>query len=260
MKNKKKTPYFKKGVFYRGDKQVKTIEDLIQHCQTALKNNVKYVYGAKMQVLSLQQIKNLKEQYGSMVWQSDLLKAGCLCCDCSGLISSCTGIERSSTNYKQTALEVISLTELKRHWDKYIGYGLWMQGHIGIVSETEGYYYAMDGSSRNMVKYVMSMQNWTCAIKLKDINYTGGYIDMDKVKELQQQIDGIFKEIQGIKQALQDNKPKVYNTLDDIPDWGKPTINKLIAKGILNGTDKGLNISYDTLRVLVITDRVGLYN
>lgn len=227
---------------------MKTVNDLIQHCQTALKEKWQYVYGAKKQKLSLQQIKQLQKQYGSMVWQSDLLKAGQICCDCSGLISSCTGIERSSTNYKQTALETISLNELKNNWEKYIGYGLWMQGHIGVVSETKGYYYAMDGSSRNMVKYLMSMQNWTCAIKLKDINYSGGYVDMDKYQELKQEIDSIFKEISNIK-------PKIYNTIEDVPEWAKEAVTYYLNNNLLQGTDKGLNISYDLLRLLVILYR-----
>ena len=46
-----------------------------------------------------------------------------------------------------------------------------MQGHIGVVSNTKGYYYAMDGSARNMVHYPMSKQKWTHCIKLCDINY-----------------------------------------------------------------------------------------
>ena len=47
-----------------------------------------------------------------------------------------------------------------------------MQGHIGVVSDTKGYYYAMDGSARNMVHYPMSKQKWTYCIKLCDINYS----------------------------------------------------------------------------------------
>ena len=52
----------------------------------------------------------------------------------------------------------------------------------------------------------------------------------------------------------------MYNTIKDIPDWGKPTIEKLINKGFLNGDTEGkLNLSMDMLRVLVINDRAGLY-
>lgn len=151
----------------------KTVQGLLEHCKTALKNNVQYVYGAKMQVLTLAQIKTLQNIYGtSYVWTSDLQKAGKLCCDCSGLISSYTGITRSSSSYKSTALECVNITTVKSNWSKYIGWAFWLNGHIGVVSDTEGYYYAMDGSARNMVHYPITKQNWTYAIKLCDIDYT----------------------------------------------------------------------------------------
>ena len=52
----------------------------------------------------------------------------------------------------------------------------------------------------------------------------------------------------------------MYNTINDVPEWGKPTIEKLIKKGFLNGDAEGkLNLSMDMLRVLVINDRAGLY-
>jgi putative N-acetylmuramoyl-L-alanine amidase len=53
---------------------------------------------------------------------------------------------------------------------------------------------------------------------------------------------------------------KVYYKLDEVPDWGKSTVKKLIDKGILKGTDKGLELTSDLLRQLVINDRAGLYN
>ena len=52
----------------------------------------------------------------------------------------------------------------------------------------------------------------------------------------------------------------VYNNLDEVPDWGKPTVKKLLYKGILKGTDEGLNLSQTMLRLFVVNDRAGLYN
>ena len=151
----------------------KTVTGLLLHCKQAVKNNVKYVYGAKMQVLTKAQIKALQNTYGKKcVWDSDLNKAGQLCCDCSGLISSYTSVVRGSTNYKDTALSSVRISELNKNWSKYIGWGLWMQGHIGVVSDTKGYYYAMDGSARNMVHYPMAKQGWTKCIKLCDVDYS----------------------------------------------------------------------------------------
>ncbi len=55
-------------------------------------------------------------------------------------------------------------------------------------------------------------------------------------------------------------RDKVYNKINEIPDWGKATVQKLYDKGILKGTDKGLEISETLLRVLVINDRANLYS
>ena len=152
---------------------MKTKYELLEHCRKALKNNVQYVYGAKMEVLSAAQIKNLQSAYGkSFVWDSDLKKAGKLCCDCSGLISSCTGVVRNSSMYKATAKKCVAVADVKKNWGDYVGWAFWMNGHIGVVSDTEGYYFAMDGSARNMVHFPLSRQSWTHALMLCDVDYS----------------------------------------------------------------------------------------
>ncbi|MDR0889124.1 MAG: peptidoglycan recognition protein family protein [Oscillospiraceae bacterium] len=49
-----------------------------------------------------------------------------------------------------------------------------------------------------------------------------------------------------------------YKTLEDVPEWGKETVKKLVDSGALQGTGDGLNISNDLLRTLVILDRCGV--
>ena len=50
-----------------------------------------------------------------------------------------------------------------------------------------------------------------------------------------------------------------FNTLAEMPDWAKPTVQKLMDKGYLAGTGDGLNWSDDMLRLLVIEDRAGVF-
>lgn len=58
----------------------------------------------------------------------------------------------------------------------------------------------------------------------------------------------------------EEEMPK-YNTLEEVPEWGKATIEKLMNLGVLKGNENGeLNLSYDFLRTLVIHDRLGLYD
>jgi hypothetical protein len=169
----------------------RTINGLLEHCRVALKNNVQYIYGAKMKVMTYAEIKALQNTYGkSYVWDSDLNKAGKLCCDCSGLISSYTGISRSSSTYASTATESATIAQLKADWSKYVGWGIWLKGHIGVVSDTEGYYYAMDGSARNMVHLPISKNSWVKVIKLKDIDYDYKEENKEMVETISLKING----------------------------------------------------------------------
>ncbi|HBC93952.1 MAG TPA: hypothetical protein DCZ10_13925 [Pelotomaculum sp.] len=50
-----------------------------------------------------------------------------------------------------------------------------------------------------------------------------------------------------------------YKTLNDVPDWGKPVVQKLINRGSLAGDGKGnINLPESTLKTLVILDREGV--
>lgn len=53
----------------------------------------------------------------------------------------------------------------------------------------------------------------------------------------------------------------VYNYIDDnMPDWAKPTVQKLVDKGAIQGNAKGeLGLTDIMLRLLVINDRTGCY-
>lgn len=64
------------------------------------------------------------------------------------------------------------------------------------------------------------------------------------------------------KTMSEENKnTNIYKTLNDVPTWGKPTVEKLVNKKAIQGDENGdLNISNDLLRMLVIHDRLGLYD
>lgn len=66
-------------------------------------------------------------------------------------------------------------------------------------------------------------------------------------------------EAEKIKKSEEDDKI-MYVKYADIPDYAKPTIKKLMDKGLLVGNDKGeLNLTESMVRLLVINDRAGLY-
>ena len=54
---------------------------------------------------------------------------------------------------------------------------------------------------------------------------------------------------------------KRYHKVEEIPEWGRETIDKMVNLEILQGDENGdLNISRDMLVIFVTNDRAGLYN
>jgi len=68
------------------------------------------------------------------------------------------------------------------------------------------------------------------------------------------------------KQRLMENdgkkeKEMIYNTIEEVPKWAKPTIEKLVKKKALVGNEKGeLMLTYTMLRIYVSHDSLGLYD
>ena len=149
---------------------MKTVDDLITHCENVIKCDWQYVYGAKGQKLSRNQIKNLQNKWGiNNVPNSDLEKEGRICCDCSGLISSLVGGQntKNASWFRNNAIESKPISERN---SSMRGWAVYKPGHIGVYDGNDGYY-AMDGSKRNMVHNNLSQNSFEEIIKLSDIKY-----------------------------------------------------------------------------------------
>ena len=56
-------------------------------------------------------------------------------------------------------------------------------------------------------------------------------------------------------------KPVLYATVDEVPEYARPTIANLVDRGLLLGVDVGnLGLSEDLVRMLTINARAGLYD
>ena len=73
-------------------------------------------------------------------------------------------------------------------------------------------------------------------------------LTVTQYEELKSEIDGL--------------KPMIYDYMDDnMPAWAKPTIQKLMDKGIIVGDEYGrLSLTMDMIRIFVANDRAGLYD
>ena len=121
----------------------------------------------------------------------------------------------------------------------------------------------------------------------KYMNESEDDIDMKTAEVLKGYIDGIQKQVDNLIKSVNDFKRAVATTTEannrafsaaiadlrqlvmpkygyidkNMPDWMKPTIQKLVDKGILKGDEKSnLQLTEDMARTLVILDRTGVFD
>lgn len=130
--------------------------------------------------------------------------------------------------------------------DSIIGVTKILLDRFKLKAKTGVVYHAWwTASGTALGTYVQGKSAKTCP----GTNFFGGNTKEAYLKNLMPLIENYGKEVK-----------KMYKTINDIPDWGKATITKLVEKGFLNGdSDGNLNLSMDMLRILVINDRAGLY-
>lgn len=240
--------------------KLKTNIELVKYARSKI--GVPYVYGMKMQVMTKSMYDTLKSMYGSMVWNSDVNKVGKVCCDCSGLISSFTGIVRNSANYYSTAIKREPISTIDK---APIGALVWMQGHIGVYSgkkaDGKHYYIAEDGSAYGCREVTLNNNKWTHWLICPDIKYIDeGELSMTQYEELNNKLNELNSKLDLAIYTAAKVTYK-YNKIDEVPEWGKPTIQKLLDKktDVPVFADKNnLDLNYNDLRVWVQLDRLGL--
>ena len=83
-----------------------------------------------------------------------------------------------------------------------------------------------------------------------------GELTMTQYEELKKLLQGIGKRIDQLENKM------VYNYIDkNMPEYAKPTIQKMVDKKLLLGNDKGeLGLTDEMLRTYVILDRAGVFD
>lgn len=71
----------------------------------------------------------------------------------------------------------------------------------------------------------------------------------------------IMEELRKKIEELESKLPETYMYTQDVPEWGRATIQKLMDKGIYKGAaPDNLRLTEDMLRIFVVHDRMGLYD
>ena len=125
--------------------------------------------------------------------------------------------------------------------------------------DNSGQYYINEQTQNTaiaVVKMLMEKYNIPLENVLRHYDITGKICPEPFVRNQVQWLD--FKKMLSEKK---EGKEMVYNYIDEnMPDWAKPTVRKLISKGALKGDEKGqLMLTGTMLRLFVIHDRMGVY-
>lgn len=110
-------------------------------------------------------------------------------------------------------------------------------------------------ASRKNCPASMNKGDWHKWNEFKDLLKESEELTMSQYDELKKMISDLSNKVDRLE------NPMIYNYIDkNMPEYARPTIQKLVDKGILRGNENGLGLTDDLLRVLVINDRAGLYD
>ena len=136
-----------------------------------------------------------------------------------------------------------------------MGKGLWTSsGHYVLVWKIQGnIVYINDPASTRAARTQGDYNLFKQQVKY--------YWVIECPEDKKEEPDMTEKEVRELlEEYLPKTEPTKYDTIQEVPEWGKATVQKLMDKSVLQGEGDGLGLTYDLLRVLVINDRAGLYD
>ena len=118
---------------------------------------------------------------------------------------------------------------------------------------------AVLGSETGQEKFAEAITQGICGYLL--IDYIKEDLSMTQYEELKNALTDLTETVKILAVELENMKhPMIWNYIDEnMPEWARPTIQKLADKGLLKGGENGLNLTEELMRLLVINDRAGLY-
>lgn len=179
--------------------------------------------------------------------------------------------------HKTADVKMVESWHINKGWDA-IGYNYWI-GFDGTIYEGRGLNVGAGVANQNshiinigfqgdyhscpvdmpddqynrgveLVKYLKGLV--PNAKKVEGHKYFGGtvcpgqYFPLEEMKKL------IIREVEEVE--------KVYNKVNECPDWSRETVQKLLNKGFLKGDEQGnLGLNDTMIKILVINDRAGNY-
>lgn len=140
-----------------------TTIELLSHMKGLVAINAPYIYGGKGQVLTQDIINSLASTYESHYTAEYKAKAkkfiGKRVYDCSGAISTATGVIEGSAQMKRNAKKCVPISQFDVN--KHSGWVLWRSGHVGAVVEDGKHCYESRGINYGAVRTEWRNRNFT---------------------------------------------------------------------------------------------------
>lgn len=126
--------------------------------------------------------------------------------------------------------------------------------------DSNGQYYIKEKTVLNAIELTkMLMKKYNIPIEniLRHYDVTGKRCPAPFVDNLQ-----LWTDFKARLINKEEEEEMIYNYIDNnMPEWARPTIQKLVDKGYLKGNEDGeLGLNDTMLKIFVINDRAGLYN
>ena len=171
----------------------------------------------------------------------------------------------SSADFFVDSKQALCVNDYKKYYTWHCGdgngkYGISNENSVGVEMciNSDGDY---DTAFKNMVKCVKSlMSELNIPIERVVRHYDASRKNCPQTFNK----NGNWNKWYEFKQKLVENGDEdemIYNYIDkNMPEWARPTIQKLVDKGLLKGNEKGeLGLNDTMLKIFVINDRAGLY-
>ena len=91
-------------------------------------------------------------------------------------------------------------------------------------------------------------------------NFFKSWEENKMTEEEKKKFESLVSEVRALTEKMDKATEKVYRYTQELPDFARPTIQKLLDKGIYAGSSEAdLNLPESLMRMLVINDRAGIY-
>lgn len=171
--------------------------------------------------------------------------------------------------YCPTMANLFTLNANPKKGDIVIFYRNGTFAHTGIVTSVSGDYFTTIEGNTSGGSTIIANGGGVCRKGYYNSKLPGTKFCTPDYNLIESEDELMSKEYKELKQELANikaaidkiNGKMIYNYIDgNMPDWVKPTIQKMLNKGLLQGDEKGrLGLTEEMLRTFVINDRAGVY-